>query len=505
VRAEVPRAARRRGFRSQDTALRREHSLRAAVTLWLLVTASAMLLLIGALWLPALRVQFQRASDDVLVRDAEALSARVVAQEPYAIDDDGLRALLESERLTARVLAAALHDGDGRATARWNTGIGQLPALEREPSSGPLVPRFARVRGARPSGGTTELSWITLPFRDHGRLGFVSLAEPARSWTPTWGTIAVAAGIAALVLAIGVPLAGRVVARRLLAPLQGLVESARAVSPRNPGTRFRLRARDAELRRLEEELNDALRRMEDGVRTQAQFAGNVAHELKTPIAALLADTQVVRHAGPSLEESSAFLDRAEEELLHLGNLVESFLVMARIETQVARADLVYVDDVVRRAEKRCRRSAERAGVALTLDLAAARGSCDPFVCGDLELLQAMIENLIRNAVAHSPGGEAVVVRTSCEADTVQIAVRDSGCGIAEEHRQRVFERGVQILEEESGAGGQGLGLSIVRNVAQIHGGRVSVEVNADRGSTFLVALPSAGDPAREGVRAVTDS
>src|SRR5262249_3948476 len=169
---------------------------------------------------------------------------------------------------------------------------------------------------------------------------------------------------------------------------------------------------------------------EEGFRAQAPFASDVAHELRTPIAALMADVQVSRLGQPDPEENHAFLERAEGELRHLSELVESFLVMAQVEAHAhePRADLVYLDDVVRRAVSRCGPAAARAGVALVLELGSAEESA-PFVRGDAQLLQAMLENLLRNAIHHSPRGERVSVSTLCNEDEVQVAVVDRGPGI----------------------------------------------------------------------------
>jgi signal transduction histidine kinase len=293
-----------------------------------------------------------------------------------------------------------------------------------------------------------------------------------------------------LVFALGTRLAARRIARGLLVPLARMADDARRISPGNPGGRIRLAADALELRHLEEELNTAVERMEGALHAQAQFAGNVAHELRTPIAALMADAQVSRLGERNVENAFAFLDRAEGELRHLSELVESFLVLARVDAHEERKDLVYVDDVIRRAASRCAAWAGRQGVALVVRLGASP-SCDPFVRGDSQLLQAMLENLLNNAIRHSPRGSEVTIRSACVTDTIVISVSDRGVGIPAELRAAVFERGFRAPDMARETSGAGLGLAIVSSVARLHEGRVELENEEGGGCRFVVTLPLA--------------
>ena len=291
--------------------------------------------------------------------------------------------------------------------------------------------------------------------------------------------------IVAAVVLVGGALAA---ARRLRRSLTELASSAQHMSPGRPGQRFEAPAPAA--RELVRELNALLQRMEDGVHARAHFAGNVAHELRNPIAALLADVQLARLSAPDPAEQGELLERQEAELRHLGQLIESFLIMTRIESGEQRRDAVHLDDVVRRARMRCLPAAQGRAVQLELDCPETTTQRDPIVTGDAELLQALVENLVRNAVRHSPPGALVVIGTRRRDDTVQVFVTDQGPGVPDDIRDEIFKRGVGLRTDENGFG---LGLSIVDSVARLHEGIITLEENGAAGCSFVVALPAAAD------------
>jgi two-component system OmpR family sensor kinase len=180
--------------------------------------------------------------------------------------------------------------------------------------------------------------------------------------------------------------------------------------------------------------------------------------------------------------------RQLSELRHLGQLIESFLVMTRIEAGEQRHDAVHLDDVVRRARLRCLPAAERKAVRLELDCPATPTERDPIVRGDAELLQALVENLVRNAIRHSPRGAAVAIGTRGRDEQVQVFVTDEGPGVPEDIRNEIFKRGVGMRTDEDGFG---LGLSIVDTVARIHDGIITLKESQAGGCSFQIDMPAA--------------
>lgn len=463
-------------------------TLRSTLTLSLAAASSIALAVLCAVVFSSRRDSFHATLDEQLSTRAADVIQELLAEGVATATNSRLEAAVP---VSGGQEFCALRDEEGRLIAAWNVWREEyLPPVPGVTDSGALLASFDTLEPARArhvAGLAQRLRSATVPFRADERLYFLQLAVLDRSWTHLLGTIVLLVSIAVLFLAVAAPMVALVITRRVMTPIHALAEIAKEVSPSNLGGRFDLRTRDVELHRLQEELNKALQRMEEGYRVQAQFISNVAHELKTPIAALMADAQVSKLGRRTRADSQAFMKRAEEELRHLTSLIESFLLMARIETQEPRKDLLYVDDVVRRSAQRCGEAAGKSSIRLELDLAGAREAGDPFVQGDAELLQAMVENLVRNAINHSPRGEPVVVSTRCENGSVRIVVRDRGPGIPEAFREKVFERGVRGPE----GGGAGLGLSIASSVAQQHRGRVTIEQDGEIGCTFVVTLPAA--------------
>ena len=476
-------------------------SLRSTLTLWLELGAVGALLVLCAGLVLTRRSSYREEQDAALAADAGTLVTRLL--EAGAGEEGAVRP--SSERLCALLPFAsadapcALRSGDGDVLVACNLPEAELlPAVAGPAARGPLQPAFATLLAAAKESEPATLRVVPRRFVAGERLYFLQLARRERSWLGSLRALVLPLACGALALGLAARLVADLIARRALSPLRALADVARTFSPSNLGGRLRVQHADAELRSLEEELNAALERMEEGYLAQAHFAGNVAHELKTPIAALVADAQVTGLERQDPERARAFMNRAEAELKHLSSLVESLLVMARVDSRQVRADLVYVDDVVRRAARHCQGLADELKVGLRLELAGASADCDPFVRGDAQLLQALVENLIRNAVHHSPHDAEVAIETACTRSEVRVTVRDRGPGIAVELRDAVFERGVRSAIQARRSSGAGLGLAIVHDIARLHRGSVAVEENESGGTSIVVTLPMNGAPRANG-------
>jgi two-component system sensor histidine kinase SenX3 len=246
----------------------------------------------------------------------------------------------------------------------------------------------------------------------------------------------------------------------------------------NPDSTALLLADLSEQRRL-----DAVRR---------DFVANVSHELKTPVGALSLLAEAVRDAPGDAEAVSRFAERMRHEATRLDRLVQDITELSRIQgaDPMPAAAVVDAAEVVRDAVEHARIAAENGGIALEV-------SCDEglLVRGDRAQLTTAVSNLVDNAVAYSDRGDRVSVTASATSDhqarpTVDIAVADSGIGIAPADQARVFERFYRVDPARSRAtGGTGLGLAIVKNIITNHLGRVSVSSVEGEGSTFTIRLP----------------
>jgi signal transduction histidine kinase len=340
---------------------------------------------------------------------------------------------------------------------------------------------------------TAPLRVATRGFRDaKGELRYLQITTPVPLESDGMGALHdfVLFSLPVGLLAAGI--AAWIMAGRVVSPIQRLAKAARAVSPTSLEDRIDVGPADSEIARLQHELNRALERLERGYREQGAFISNVSHELKTPIAVLLSQAQVLKQEDRTSLEYRRFLAVVEEEMRVVGGLVESFLVLARIGhgKELVRRERLNVNDVVLESAAHCAALSRHHEVPLVTMLhLAADGEADLEIEGDPELLRTMLENLVRNALRFSPSGEPVDLRVTCTKDRASIRVRDRGPGIPREHMERVFDRFYQIAEVQSGPRGSGLGLAIAKSVAELHHGTISVHNCADRGCEFEVLLP----------------
>ena len=222
------------------------------------------------------------------------------------------------------------------------------------------------------------------------------------------------------------------------------------------------------------------------------FVVNISHELKTPIGALTLLAETVQDAADDPAAVRRFAGRMQVEADRLARLVQEIIELSRLQVAGAldQPRLVAVDDVVAEAADRARTTASARHV--TLEVGTLPGAC---VFGDRNLLVTAVRNLLDNAVAYSPGATRVGVGVRAVDGLVEIAVVDSGIGIAPSEQERVFERFYRVDPARSrDTGGTGLGLSIVKHVATEHGGEVTVWSQPGRGSTFTLRLPLAEEP-----------
>jgi signal transduction histidine kinase len=234
-------------------------------------------------------------------------------------------------------------------------------------------------------------------------------------------------------------------------------------------------------------INDLLTRLEDSFKEQQRFVADASHELRTPLAVLRGETEVALSQPRNADEYQASLALIKDEAEHLSRIVEDLFILARqpLDRPTVAKQPVKLDRTV--AE--CARAAQVLAAQKNLKLSI--GAQTPVsLLGDDELLQRMILNLLDNAVKYTPAGGEVSIELTASNGDAQIVVRDNGIGIPASDQPHVFDRFYRVDKARSRAlGGAGLGLSITRSVAEIHGGRVSVE-SSDAGSVFTVELPT---------------
>lgn len=366
------------------------------------------------------------------------------------------------------------------------------PAFERPYSS----------RAASPLPRQAAEGYATL--RHEGRTWRVYTAFSERQTIqvaqPTQLRTALAAWTAARLLLpvlVMLPLLGAVgwwLVGRGLAPLGALAD---ALARRAPASLepLPLQQAPAEVRPLVRALNGLLARLGDAFDTQRRFAADAAHELRTPLTALTLQIQLARRT-ESPEERALALDRLEQGVKRATRLVQQLLTMARLDPDAARPAAAFDLAAVGAAVIEDKRAlAEQVQVGLALDAAPVT------VHGQEEALRILLANLVDNALRYTPPGGAVQVRIEPDGEQAIVEVADTGPGIPEEERERVFDRFYR--GRDAVAGGSGLGLALVRQIVTLHGG--SIELDRSRSGGLLVSARFPLDPRGVGTQEHTKS
>jgi heavy metal sensor kinase len=281
-------------------------------------------------------------------------------------------------------------------------------------------------------------------------------------------------------------LAGRWMATVALGPLLRFADAARSIDVTNLRQRLPVRGAHDELDDMAHAFNETLARVEDAVGEMRQFSTALAHELRTPIAALRGEIELAAmkaEVGDSYRRTAA---SQLEELDKLKRLIDQLLTLARAESgQIPlsrqRVDLgALAASVVEQVEA----VAQANGLDLRCDVAD-----DAAVLGDPEWLERMLLNLLDNSFKFTPRGGSVQVRVSGEEGQARLDVVDTGIGMPSEVLTHVFERFYRAdPARSSSARGVGLGLSLVKWIVDRHDGVIKTKSEPGRGSTFSVYI-----------------
>jgi two-component system phosphate regulon sensor histidine kinase PhoR len=225
---------------------------------------------------------------------------------------------------------------------------------------------------------------------------------------------------------------------------------------------------------------------------RAEFIDNLSHELRTPLTTVSLLAETLQREGQQASDviparMRERIDKIQEETGHIAQMVNELLDLSRIESggAVVHLDPVDLGALAASSTERLRLFAERQGVELAVEIADDL----PRVRGDEARLGQVFLNLLHNAVKFSPNGGRVTISVTDAGDELVASVRDQGVGIPRTAIPRIFERFYKVDRARVRGGGTGLGLSIARHVVDQHGGRIWVESEEGRGSTFSFALP----------------
>jgi signal transduction histidine kinase len=296
----------------------------------------------------------------------------------------------------------------------------------------------------------------------------------------------------AAMMAIGGPIAlvatsavGWYVAGAAMRPVEHLRAEAAALTAAEPSRRLAVPETGDELQRLAETLNEMLERVHRSLDRERRLVDEASHELRTPLSVLQAELDLALKEPRSREELEAALRSIAQETERLGRLTQDLLVLARSDRGRLPVHRTHVDvsGVIGRATAGFDERAGRAGVRVRVSGSAVRARVD----GDR--VRQAVENLVENAIRHSSRGGTVEVRASLQDGHLRIVVTDAGAGFADNMLDRAFEPFARA-DDDRAVDGAGLGLAIVRAVAEAHGGSATARNLEGGGAEVSLDIPA---------------
>lgn len=304
-----------------------------------------------------------------------------------------------------------------------------------------------------------------------------------------WGSSTTTLALIALALLV-IAAAAWLVARALTRPISELQLAARALASGHAEARVpaHIAQRGDELGALATDFNAMADRLARLREHRQRLLRDVSHELRSPLTRLQAATVLSAHRGGLAPEDH---ERIEREIRRMDTLIGDILRYSHLDDIAAMARrLVHIDAVLRDVLRDGEIVA--AGREVALELAAPPGL---LVVGDPELLRSAFDNLVRNAIRHSPPGGKVEIAATAAGPFIEVEVSDRGEGVPAEYLERIFEPWFRLpraaLREHAVPSSGGLGLAIARRVFALHGGAISARQRAGGGLTLAIRLPSA--------------
>ncbi len=461
-------------------------SLALRLGLLFAAVAAAVFVAVGAYLYQTLSMQMGRRDDVDLLNKAalvrellrslppdERMPGQLQAILGRAIGQDGV--MLEVAAADGRVLASTLAPGP-RPPA---PGLATVP-LGRPPQRGDIASvqdahKPARVLALQAANGAPapQVLHVTL-----ARVRSDRLAILRRYAFDLLGALVAGTLLATLL--------GFVAVRRGLRPLHGVIAKANDINAQRLNARLALDDAPPELRALAVSFNAMLDRLEEGVQRLSGFAADLAHDMRTPVNALMMQTQVALGRERPLEEYLALLESNLEEYERLSRMIENTLFLARADNAQlalrrdrldAGAELAHIRDYFEML-------AEDKGVRLDMaPLPPLALDADPV------LLRRAVNNLVSNAIAHTPRGGSVRLDARADGEWLDLSVSNTGEPIPEAHRTRLFERYYRVDPARASGSSSGLGLAIVRAIMQLHGGSARVDSAPGAHTVFTLRFP----------------
>ena len=465
-------------------------SVRARLTLWYVSLLAAVLVAFSVVVYGLLTRALDKRVDDGLgaVLAVARISLTHDAAEGQDAPDAARSTVVELSNRTERL---AIFDGEGRLLFRRPN---EEPEDLRLPPPAAVAEDEVRFYDVPEDPGSDDLHRVAVTRARIPTAGTVFMIAASQDLEPVQDDLEALRDVllrtvplALLAAAIG----GWLLARKSLSPVVGMAEQARRMGAADLVERLPVVNPRDELGQLAGTFNELLDRLAGAFAQQRRFMADASHELRTPLAAIRAASSVtLQRTSRGEAEYREALEMVGGQARRISRLVEDMFTLARADAghYPLRRERLYLDELLLDAA----RAAEVLGAERSVAVAVDTVDECPFD-GDEDLLVRMVQNLLDNALRHSPPGAAVRLTLECAGREYRISVADQGPGIPEEARPRLFERFFRADESRTrggeSAGGAGLGLSIARWVAEAHGGSLDLVRSGPEGTVFAAVLP----------------
>lgn len=315
------------------------------------------------------------------------------------------------------------------------------------------------------------------------------IARPTAEIERVLDTFRYTLGVTGLTVIFLAGIGGLFLAGRALKPVDRITRTAQEIGESDLSQRINVRSED-ELGRLASTLNRMIERLEAAFIRQRQFTADASHELRTPLAVIEAESTLALSKERTESEYRKSLELVSQEVAYMSAIIGKLLFLARSDAGKEPLNL----EAVNLKELLAELSADVEALAREKGLQFHPGELEDLtVKGDRIKLRQLFLNLLENAVRYTPGGGTISNSAVRKDGMAVIAISDTGIGIPPEHLPHIFERFYRVDKARSRAeGGTGLGLAIAKYIAEVHGGRIEVNSEVGKGSTFRVLLPLSG-------------
>ncbi len=354
----------------------------------------------------------------------------------------------------------------------------------------PPVPDGGRVFSIVEVGRRSRKFWVLSQLVElDGRTYVLQVGIYVRRLYKALGALQVYLPIALIVTTAVALAGGRFLASRSLQPIDSIVSHIEEVESQNLSQRITVVSTEDEVGRLRKAVNRMLERLEEAFSQVQAFTADAAHELRTPLSALMCRLEVALRKSRTSEEYREALADAMSCAAELDALVGNLLLLARLDAaeEAFEREAVDLSAVLGGSREAFSARAEQKGITLDLHICGHH-----LVRGNGELLRRLFGNLLDNAVNYTPAGGKVEVSVDAADDGYAVTVEDTGGGIPPEEQDKILRRFYRSDSARSREeGGTGLGLNIAQKIAQFHGGELLIESEPGKGTKVIVSLPRA--------------